>query len=221
MNSPSEPVAAPPPGPAPAGPPGNGIARLLQSFTHGDPEQVLTMDGLLQGLGRTAFGMFLFVSILPGFIPIPGAGGVVSGPLVVLIGLQLLVGLRRPWVPGFVGRRGPRRQTMARFCNRITPWMARLEHLVRPRLQVLTGNRAANAFTGLLLVALGLLLALPLPMTNYLFAGALLLFALALMERDGALLLALWLVTSASLLSMGLLSERLVVVLGRWLGQLF
>ena len=221
MNSPSKPVAAPPPGPAPAGPPGNGIARLLQSFTHGDPEQVLTMDGLLQGLGRTAFGMFLFVSILPGFIPIPGAGGVVSGPLVVLIGLQLLVGLRRPWVPGFVGRRGPRRRTMARFCNRITPWMARLEHLVRPRLQVLTGNRAANAFTGLLLVALGLLLALPLPMTNYLFAGALLLFALALMERDGALLLVLWLVTSASLLSMGLLSERLVVVLGRWLEQLF
>ena len=51
------------------------------------------MDRLLQGLGRTAFGMFLFVSILPGFIPIPGTGGMISGPLVVLIGLQLLVGL--------------------------------------------------------------------------------------------------------------------------------
>lgn len=217
MNSPSDPSAGPPP----AATHGNGITRLLQSFTHGDPDQVLTVDGLLQGLGRTAFGMFLFVSILPGFIPVPGAGGVISGPLVVLIGLQLLIGLRRPWVPGFVGRRGPRRSTMVRFCNRITPWMARLEHLVRPRLQVLTGNRVANAFTGLLLVALGLLLALPVPMTNYLFAGTLLLFALALMERDGALLLALWLVSTAALLSMGLLSERLVVLVGDWLRQLF
>ena len=218
MNSPSEPRS---PGSAPAGPRGNGIARLLQSFAHGDPQQQLTMDGLLHGLGRTAFGMFLFVAILPGFIPIPGAGGMISGPLVVLIGLQLLVGLRKPWVPGFIGRRGPRRGTMARFCNRITPWMARLEHLVRPRLQLLTGNRAANALTGLLLVALGVLLALPLPMTNYLFAGVLLLYALALMERDGALLLALWLVSIAGLLSMGLLSERLVEVTGRWLGPLF
>jgi hypothetical protein len=200
---------------------GNGIARLLQSFAHGDPAQVLTMHGLLQGLGRSAFGMFLFVSILPGFIPIPGFGGAVSGPLVVMIGLQLLAGLRKPWVPGFIGRRGPRRSTMARFCNRITPWMARLEHLVRPRLQVLTGNRLANVLTGVLLVALGLLLALPLPMTNYLFAGLLLLYALALMERDGALLLVLWLVTGGGLLAMGLLSEQLAGVAADWLGRLF
>ena len=79
MNSPSEPRS---PGSAPAGPRGNGIARLLQSFAHGDPQQQLTMDGLLHGLGRTAFGMFLFVSVLPGFVPIPGFAGVVSGPLV-------------------------------------------------------------------------------------------------------------------------------------------
>ncbi|HEX7769770.1 MAG TPA: exopolysaccharide biosynthesis protein, partial [Dokdonella sp.] len=85
MNSPSEPST-----PGSARSRGNGIARLLQSFAHGDPQELLTMDGLLQGLGRTAFGMFLFVAILPGFIPIPGAGGVVAGPLVVLIGLQLL-----------------------------------------------------------------------------------------------------------------------------------
>ncbi len=217
MSSPSEPAAQD----GAAGTAGNGIARLLQSFAHGDPRERLTMDRLLQGLGRTAFGMFLFVSILPGFIPIPGAGGMISGPLVVLIGLQLLVGLRRPWVPGFIGRRGPQRGTMARFCRRITPWMNRLEHLVRPRLQVLTGNRMANALTGVLLIALGVLLALPLPMTNYLFAGTLLLYALALMERDGALLLVLWLVSIAALLSMGLVSERLVVLAGDWLRQLF
>lgn len=216
MSSPSEPAAQA----GAAGTAGNGIARLLQSFAHGDPRERLTIDRLLQGLGRTAFGMFLFVSILPGFIPIPGAGGMISGPLVVLIGLQLLVGLRRPWVPGFIGRRGPQRGTMARFCRRITPWMNRLEHLVRPRLQVLTGNRMANALTGVLLIALGVLLALPLPMTNYLFAGTLLLYALALMERDGALLLVLWLVSIAALLSMGLVSERLVVLAGDWLSSL-
>ncbi len=216
MSSPSEPAAQA----GAAGAAGNGIARLLQSFAHGDPRERLTMDRLLQGLGRTAFGMFLFVSILPGFIPIPGTGGMISGPLVVLIGLQLLVGLRRPWVPGFIGRRGPRRGTMARFCRRITPWMNRLEHLVRPRLQVLTGNRMANALTGVLLIALGVLLALPLPMTNYLFAGTLLLYSLALMERDGALLLVLWLVSIAALLSMALLSERLVVLAGDWLSSM-
>ena len=198
-------------------PPGNGIARLLRSFAQGDPEEVLALDRLLYGLGRSAFGMFLFVSVLPGFVPIPGFAGVVSGPLVALIGLQLIVGLRKPWVPAFIGRRGPRRSTMARFCDRITPAMARLEHLVRPRLRALTRSRMANAYTGVLLICLGLLLALPLPMTNFVFAGTLLLFALALMERDGALMLALWTVSTAGLVATGLLSEELARLVHGWL----
>lgn len=198
-------------------PPGNGIARLLRSFAQGDPEEVLALDRLLYGLGRSAFGMFLFVSVLPGFVPIPGFAGVVSGPLVALIGLQLIVGLRKPWVPAFIGRRGPRRSTMARFCDRISPAMARLEHLVRPRLRALTRSRLANAYTGVLLICLGLLLALPLPMTNFVFAGTLLLFALALMERDGALMLALWTVSTAGLVATGLLSEELARLIHGWL----
>ncbi len=213
MHSPSD-------DPATAGAAGNGIARLLRAFAQGDPSQVLTMDGLLAGLGHSAFGMFLFVSILPGFIPIPGFGGAVSGPLVILIGLQLLVGLGQPWLPRFIGSRGPRRATMIRFCDRITPWLSRLEHLVRPRLQRLTGHRIASAFTGLLLVLLGVLLALPIPFTNYLFAGLLLLFALALLERDGALLLVLWLVAVATLVGMGLLSEQLTTMIAEWVQRL-
>ncbi|HRF83735.1 MAG TPA: exopolysaccharide biosynthesis protein, partial [Pseudoxanthomonas sp.] len=169
--------------------PGNGIARLLGSFAHGDPEEVLALDGLLQGLGRSAFGMFLFVSVLPGFVPIPGFAGVVSGPLVVLIGLQLMLGLRKPWVPGFIARRGPKRGTMARFCDRIAPWTARLERLVRPRLQALTGNRLANVVTGLLLIGLGLLLALPLGFFALfivaLFVNAVTLRITALLFSDG------------------------------------
>ena len=197
--------------------PSNGIARLLRAFTQGDPQEVLALDRLLYGLGRSAFGMFLFVSVLPGFVPIPGFAGVVSGPLVALIGLQLIVGLRKPWVPAFIGRRGPRRSTMARFCDRITPAMARLEHLVRPRLRALTRSRLANAYTGVLLICLGLLLALPLPMTNFVFAGTLLLFALALMERDGALMLVLWTLSTAGLVATGLLSEELARLIHGWL----
>lgn len=197
--------------------PSNGIARLLRAFTQGDPQEVLALDRLLYGLGRSAFGMFLFVSVLPGFVPIPGFAGVVSGPLVALIGLQLIVGLRKPWVPAFIGRRGPRRSTMARFCDRISPAMARLEHLVRPRLRALTRSRMANAYTGVLLICLGLLLALPLPMTNFVFAGTLLLFALALMERDGALMLVLWTLSTAGLVATGLLSEELARLVHGWL----
>ena len=144
-----------------------GTRAILDALLDGDPAQSLDFDYLLDRLGRRAFGMLLFVAALPAFIPIP-VGGAVSGPLVVLIAAQLLVGLRKPWLPGFIAERAPRRQALARFERIVDPWLRRLERLVRPRMPAVLDHRLGAACTGLLLLLLGLLLALPIPLTNYL-----------------------------------------------------
>ena len=197
-----------------------GTRAILDVLLDGDHQQALDFSALLGGLGRRAFGMLLFVAALPAFIPIP-IGGALSGPLVVLIAAQLLVGLRRPWLPGFIARRGPKRQSLARFERIVDPWLLRLEHLVRPRLAAVLDHRLAAAFTGLLLLLLGVLLSLPIPLTNYLFGGIILVFALALLERDGALMLGAWGLGLAALATTGALSggldAALQPVLGRFL----
>ena len=71
-------------------------------------------------------------------------------------------------------------------------WLDRIEKLTRPRNQAMLNHPAAHAFTGLLLVVLGILLSLPLPLTNYPFGIVLLAFAFALIERDGRLMLLAW-----------------------------
>lgn len=205
--------------PEPPRPRESGTRAILDRYAEGDPAQVLRLDELLSGLGRRAFGMLLFVSALPAFIPIP-VGGAIAGPLVVLIGLQLLAGLRRPWLPGFIARRGPRREAMARFDRRLSPWLARLEHLIRPRLPRVLDHRAASTFTGLMLVLLGVLTALPIPFTNYLFGAMALTFALALLERDGALMLLAWLATAITVAVSGALSGTLVTQATHWLQSL-
>ena len=196
-----------------------GTRAILDALLDGDHEQTLDFNALLGGLGRRAFGMLLFVAALPAFIPIPG-GGAIAGPLIVLIGLQLLVGLRRPWLPGFLARRGPRREAMARFDRRLSPWLARLEHLIRPRLTWALDHRAAATFTGLLLVLLGAVTSLPLPFTNFLFGAMALMFALALLERDGALMLLAWLATGVAVAVSGVLSGTLVEQALHWLQSL-
>ncbi|MDQ2703063.1 MAG: exopolysaccharide biosynthesis protein [Pseudomonadota bacterium] len=187
--------------------PERGLRSLLDGYTVGDPEEILTLRVLLAGLGRRAYGMLLFVATLPAFIPIP-IGGAISGPLVVLIGAQLLWGRRRPWLPRWIATRGPHRHALARFYRLISPWLARLERLVRPRMPMLLHCRAARLFTGLLLVLLGLLLSLPIPLTNYLFGVLLLLFALAMLERDGTLMLVAWIGGTAAVATFGVLSGK-------------
>lgn len=216
------------PGDAPGGTPhardhgysAEGIRTLLDTFVLGDPEEHLRLRLILADLQQSAFGVFLFVAILPAFLPVPGLAGGISGPLVTLIGLQMLIGLRKPWLPRFIGERGPRRRTMQRFVGRIAPWLRRLDRLLKPRLSALVDTLPARAFSGLLLIVLGILLSLPIPFTNYAFGAMLLLFALALLERDGGLMLLSWLGSIAVALSLGLASDQ-VVDLGReWMQKL-
>lgn len=56
-------------------------------------------------------------------------------------------------------------------------------------------------FTGLLLVLVGLLAALPIPFTNYPFGLLLALFAVAMIERDGVLMLLAWLIGLATVVA--------------------
>lgn len=197
-----------------------GLRALLDGYAAGDPSEILPLQTLLAGLGRRAFGMLLLLAILPAFIPIP-IGGAVSGPLVVLIGAQLLWGRRRPWLPKFVAARGPRRHALVQFDRRISPWLARLERLVRPRMPGVLQHRVAATLTGLLLLLLGVLLSLPIPLTNYLFGAILLLFALALLERDGALMLVAWSVGGIAVVVFGLLSGKFAAMAAHALDALF
>src|SRR5690606_38848453 len=198
---------------------GLGTRELFDALATGDPEDHLRLEDILAGLSRQVFGMLLLVSTLPAFIPIPDVGGAIGGPLTVLVGVHLLVGMRRLWLPRFVARRGPRRASVQAFQRMFGPLLARLERVVRPRLTSVIDHRAASIFTGLLLVLLGILLALPIPFTNYPFGVLLVVYALALLERDGALMLACWGVGVVVVVVFGVLSGALAAAACRRSGD--
>ena len=204
------------------GRPGQAGARaVLAALAAGPADDVVPLRSVMEGLGGSMFGMLLFIAILPAFLPIPGLAGVLSGPLVSLIGLQLMVCMRRPWLPRAIAGRGPRRGTLARFEQRVSPWLRRLERVVRPRLPAVIRHPAATMFTGLLLVLLGVLLALPIPLTNYLFGVLLLAFALALVERDGVLMLVAWGAGLVAVVFFGITGGALVTLAAEWVERLF
>ena len=192
-----------------------GIRALLTAYAEGDPDEVLSLGGMLHGLGRRAFGMLLLIATVPALIPVP-VGGAVSGPLVMLVGLQMLAGRHEPWLPAAIARRGPHRRALSSFLAKVQRALGWLERVVRPRLSQVLHHRAAAMLSGLLLVLLGLLLSLPIPFTNYLFAGLLMLFAFALLERDGVLMLVAWIAGTIAVASFGLLSGNLAAQVGRW-----
>ncbi|MCE5231724.1 MAG: exopolysaccharide biosynthesis protein [Mizugakiibacter sp.] len=190
--------------------------ELLVETVAAHPEDTIGFDALLEPLRARAFGFLLLLLAIPNFIPVPIGIGGVMGALVAFAGVQMLVGLERPWLPAWLLRKRFARTSVLRFLERIAPVMRRIERICQPRLEALT-QRPATLFSGLLLVLLGMLLALPIPFTNYLFGSLLLAFGIVLTERDGALLLGIWAASIALIVSAALLSGNILRLLGHLL----
>lgn len=178
-------------------------SAVLQAALDAQPGEQIRLGDLVEPLHERAFGFLVLVLALPNFVPVPIGIGGPMGVLIALVGLQMLLGLSRPWLPRVVANFRIARGSAGKVLNLSLPLLTRLEKLARPRLETLT-HRPASLFSGLLLLAIGALLALPIPFTNWPIGVLLLLYGIALMERDGALLLASWLL---SLLTIGVFAS--------------
>lgn len=177
--------------------------KLFERIARDHPGTIPLGD-LLDAFSERAFGLFLLLAILPAFLPLPAGAGVISGPLVSLAGLQLIAQAEHPWLPRWLQRRPVSTASLDRFRARLAPPLAWLERVSRPRWPAMIDHAAAKATSGVLLVLLGGLLALPIPLTNYPFGLVLLVFAIALIERDGRTLALAWALGVVELLAVGL-----------------
>ena len=162
---------------------------------------------LVDRFGRRGFGMLLLFLSLPAFIPIPGVAGI-TGPVIALLGAQMLIGLRQPWLPRFARGKSIDKPTVVRFTSRMGRLLKVLERFCKPRALWLFDN-AGNRATGFVVILYGLLLSLPIPFTNFIFGLILLSIAIAMIERDGVLLLSSWFVVGPLVLAIGVLIRNM------------
>ena len=167
------------------------------------PRANLTVGALVDKAAESGFGFLIGVLTL---IAIPFVGlSTPFGLAIALLGAQMMIGRRQPWLPGRARRRG---LTMA-MLDRVLALLARrtgwLTRLTCRRWELAIQPRAIGL--GVVLLALGLALPLPIPGSNLVFLVPLFLYAIGLLERDG-----LWIVLGhlAAAIDMALL-----VVFGR------
>lgn len=171
------------------------VSELLEATLTAWDQEKIGFGQLVDAIHERGFGALILLAALPCMIPLPvGFMGGIFGTLLSLIGLQMLIGFDHPWMPGFVRRIQIPKTSVAKFVKLLDPWLERIEKLCKPSWTFFL-TRHAHRFTGFLLVFLGIELALPVPMTNMPFAMAMIGYAMALLERDGRWLAALWAVT--------------------------
>jgi hypothetical protein len=165
--------------------PGRRLSDVLTDIAREPGPDRLSIADLRDALGDRAFGALLILFAAPNALPVnaPGVSTVLGAPLLFLA-LQMIVGLRAPWLPGFMARRTVRRESFAKAVDVIVPWIRRAERLLRPRMGMLARGPIERLIGGVCAV-MALVLMLPIPFGNMPPAVAICILALAVLEEDG------------------------------------
>lgn len=164
------------------------MSELLRDLAAGEGPERISVGDVLGRLSGRSFGALILIFALPGLVPGPPGIGGIFGLLILFLGLQMAAGYDRPWLPRTITRRSITRADLQRMLARALPVLSKLERLCRPRLCGVTAG-TAKRMIGLMVMVLGAALVVPVPLTNFLPAAAMVVLAVGFVERDGVVVL--------------------------------
>jgi hypothetical protein len=188
---------------------GRRLSATLIEVSERLPPGTASLRDLIALSGEQGLLLLCALLTLPFLLPVSVPGvSTVFGAAIILIGIGVTLN-RVPWLPRrILDRPLPTTQIKSVF-GRGARLVARFEHLIRPRWLVLTRGATLNGLHGSALILAGVLLIAPLgliPFSNTLPGFAILFLALGMLERDGAFIVAGYVMTLATIVYFSVLA---------------
>lgn len=144
----------------------------------------ISIRDVVDALGDRSFAPVMILLAVPNAIPFIPGSSTVLGLLLALVAAQLLLGMRRVWLPARLNRWSFDRDGFGRLVAKVTPWLVRFERMARPRFWP-ESYRLAERLAGAVAIVLSAMIMLPIPFANGVPAIAICLLAFGISERDG------------------------------------
>jgi len=186
-----------------------------------DPK--LSLREMVEAFGERGFGALILLLALMALFPWPPGGKAVFSVPIILIAAELALQRDRVWLPRWLLKLSVSRDAYRSAARSILPRLRKVERLTRPRWPALTGE-IADVAVGVICILLALMMALPVPFGDALPGLTLALFALAVIQRDGAFVIAGLAGTAVCAVYLTLVWTTVSAVVGgvaAWLTRLF
>lgn len=199
------------------------LAKTLENLIDGIDGQTVTLRQLMDEVGEQGLLLVCALASLPFLIPvsIPGVS-TVFGAAIVLIGIAIFLN-RMPWLPARILDRQLETSKLVPTLKKGAGIVSRVDNYIKPRLLSLTRSSFANRLNALAITIGGILLMFPLgliPFSNTLPGIAILLTALGMIQRDGAMVIAGYVFLMFTTIYFGVLAV-LAVQAGNGLASMF
>ncbi len=169
----------------------------------------MAIGEMLEETAERGFNLIIGLLVLPFLFPMPPGLSGVMGLGCLVLGMQMVLGRKSPWLPRKVAKfKFPRSlsQLLLKNIRRITVW---LEKIVRSRWKHIANHSYTWRGNGFCISWLSILLMLPIPFTNPLPAIAILFLVVANIESDGLLMCIGYLLTLGNTIFFGFIGYAL------------
>lgn len=163
------------------------------------PDEKVSIDSIMDLIGRRSFGPLLLVAGLVILAPvigdIPGVPSIM-GMFVFLIAIQLLIGQEHFWLPNWLLERAISSEKLAKAVSWLQKPARFIDKLIRPRMMIFVNGTAKYIIAVVcILIALMLPFMEVVPFSANAGGLALVAFGLALIAKDGLLALLSFILT--------------------------
>jgi hypothetical protein len=172
------------------------LSDVIEGFGE-DTRPVLTVGQMLEQFDSRAFGAMLLVFGLLNCLPLPPGSSTILSLPILLLAPQIAWGSDIPWLPRKLVEHPLKRDDLRGLFRRLTPIVRRMELVTRPRVEILFGP-IGERLIGVVCTLLALVLVLPIPLGNLAPGATVAVLALALLQRDGLLVLLGYLMAAVS-----------------------
>ncbi|MEL6345947.1 MAG: exopolysaccharide biosynthesis protein, partial [Myxococcota bacterium] len=149
-----------------------------------------TVGDLIVLIGDRGFGLLLLLLALPAALPVPATGyGTPFGIVMILLGSQLAMGRKTPWLPESFRKRTIRFSLLSFSIRNAGLPLRAVELFIRPRLSGLARSPTFLRAVGVVVVLLAAVMSVPLPLTNTAPSFVIFMLAAGILEEDGLFLL--------------------------------
>ncbi len=166
------------------------LVNTLHAFQLQAKHRPITIGELIDSLDEAAFAFIAIILVLPFMQPIPlGPLSVIGGLTFAVLGMQLLRGHESPVLPKRIRALVLHEKLLQTMINIGLKMIDLCRKITRPRLQYLVSGKTGRQVSGWILLAAGLLMAvpfpIPLPLNNTIPGLAILFYCIGELEDDG------------------------------------
>lgn len=188
------------------------ITQLLKTIIKmPEMSKPLTYGDLVNQFGDQGLGIVAILFALPSALPISAIPGFsfIFGLPIVFVALHLIAGKHFLWLPKKLSSNTIDRTKLVNIVKKCLPYLLYVERFLKPRLPVFS-SPVMERIHGVVLLVLSLLLLLPIPLSNFIFASIIICFGFGIAEKDGLILAIAYMASLIYLVFLILISHEII-----------